>query len=150
MPVTLYPRGIFTLRAIIETLGVDDTPSLMFIAPNGEPQCIQLAHVEDKKLLTLPLADTQWQYLRITREWIPIFTAVNPAAVWACVEMTPDISAFASESTMWVTPLGAPLIQYLFETEAEIHIAASERGFVPGSRDYDDWVERQLANQSFA
>lgn len=101
----LYPRAqsIYTLLEIESRVELRDAPSLGFVH-EGFTACIQTAHLTVHQLLQVPgLAGSKWQYLRDTKEWIPIFRAIDPAAIHECVDIAID-----PEYGTWVTPKGHP------------------------------------------
>ncbi|BAG41508.1 hypothetical protein [Ralstonia phage phiRSL1] len=108
-----YPvRGTnYTLRQILSELTLDDSPSLNFTVL-GVDGVIQTSHVTEEQMLSVPyMADTVWQYVRTTREWIPIFTYVGNGdlrevldlELWKREEWEKDRPKF-----WWATPKGFP------------------------------------------
>lgn len=99
-----------------EVLGLElrDCPFFRFCV-NGRIEVIQTSHLTEAELLSVPgFADTRWRYQRETREWIPLFMAVNDDAVAACVDMEPDRSPYNDQPALWVTPKGFPRKQYSY------------------------------------
>lgn len=104
--------SIYTLAQVFD-LNLLDSPSLGF-SYSGRQCVIQDSHVTVEELLTVQhLAATEWRYVRTTKEWIPVFEAVNNDAVIACLDIEPEFDPLEESSErFWVTPKGFPRPQY--------------------------------------
>ncbi|QZE59509.1 hypothetical protein MPK66_gp265 [Erwinia phage pEa_SNUABM_2] len=116
-----YPlRGrVYTLREIENDLELRDSPFLRFVPQKvrlaGESeagiQVIQQSHIADLSDVE-GWADTEWSYVRETEEWIPLFRAVDDAAIEALCVIEPDVSQYRSENSMFIYPKGTVCKQY--------------------------------------
>jgi hypothetical protein len=100
----------YTLREILEELDLDDSPSLL-VALNGRCGPVQDSHLTDKQLLSVPgIAETRWEYIRTTHEWIPCFTYVGEVdVIKACIQWEPYLKFDKTDSgAWWITPVGFP------------------------------------------
>jgi hypothetical protein len=98
-------RGnVYTTLQIYQDLDLLDNPFLRFMI-DGSIAVIQDSHVATETLLSsVPkLAELKWQYVRTTHEWIPLFRAVDDAAVLETVDVAKD-----RDGDFWVTPKGFP------------------------------------------
>lgn len=103
-----YPqRGhVYSLRDILTALELQDSPSLQY---RNNP--IQTAHLTSEQLLSVPgMAETRWQYLRTTIEWIPIFVHADGDVP---VDVEPNVD---HPKLLWITPKGFPREQYRSES----------------------------------
>lgn len=106
-----YPRRgvIYTLRDILEKLQLDDSP---FLYCDGG--VIQTSHVTNEQLLSVPgMAETRWEYLRTTSEWIPLFLSVDSSGT-VPVDVEPNTDPDAKPGSLWITPRGFPRKQYVW------------------------------------
>lgn len=117
-----YPlrNRVYTLKEIEHDLELRDSPFLRFCPQKvrmvGEKeagiQVIQQSHIAN--LSDIPgWADTEWVYVRETEEWIPLFRAVNDAAIEALCVIEPDTSELRSGDGMFIYPKAAPCQQYV-------------------------------------
>lgn len=104
--------SIYDLAEVFD-LNLLDSPSLGF-SYNGRQCVIQDSHVTVEEVLSVPgLAATEWRYVRTTSEWIPVFEAINDAAVIACLDIEPEFDPHDEDAErFWVTPKGFPRSQY--------------------------------------
>lgn len=116
-----YPqRGqTYTLKEIETELELRDSPFLRFI-----PQKVRYAHERDAGIQVIQSsnvvdlhqlegwADTEWVFVRETEEWIPLFRAVDDAAIEALCIIEPDTSEFRSGDGMFIYPKGTVCNQY--------------------------------------
>ena len=100
-------RGDVYTAAEVEALSLRDAPFYRFVV-NGNVEVIQTSHLTVEQLLSVPgFAQTRWRYERETHEWIPLFRAVDDAAVQACVDTEPAIDPYGDgHPWLWVTPKG--------------------------------------------
>lgn len=99
----------YTLTQVFD-LDLPDSPSLGF-KYEGVRTVVQDSHVTVEELLSVPgFANTRWEYIRTTNEWIPVFSAVDDEAVVACVDVEPYFGI--EPGNFWVTPKGFPRTQY--------------------------------------
>ncbi|QZE57810.1 hypothetical protein pEaSNUABM17_00264 [Erwinia phage pEa_SNUABM_17] len=121
-----YPqRGrVYTLKEIENELELRDSPFLGFtpqkvryVALSATEQVIQQSHIANLSDLE-GWADTEWTYLYETDEWIPIFRAVDNAAIEALCVIEPDTYEHRSDTTMFVYPKGTECKQYVPFDEA--------------------------------
>lgn len=104
----------YTTREVL-SLELLDSPHFGFCI-DGRRTVIQNSHCSDEELLAQPgMADVRWEYIRTTDEWIPVFRAVDDAAVLAVVDVEPSRYQYDDEGSMWVTPKGLPREQYVHE-----------------------------------
>lgn len=78
----------------------------------GVDGVIQNSHLTEEQLLSVPgLADTVWQYLRTTHEWIPIFRYVGTTDLREVLDVelgaNPDWDR-DQRKWWWATPKGFP------------------------------------------
>ncbi|QZE60179.1 hypothetical protein pEaSNUABM35_00262 [Erwinia phage pEa_SNUABM_35] len=116
-----YPRRgqVYSLKEIENELELRDSPFLRFIPQKvcmvGEReagiQVIQTSSVANLSDIE-GWADTQWTYVRETEEWIPLFRAVDDAAIEALCVIEPDTSEFRSGDGMHIYPKGTVCNQY--------------------------------------
>lgn len=115
-----YPqRGqVYTLKEIENDLELRDSPFLRFVPQKvryvGMPagvQVIQQSHIANLSELE-GWADTKWSFVRETDEWIPLFRAVDDAAIEALCVIEPDVSEFRSDNTLFIYPKGTECKQY--------------------------------------
>lgn len=99
---------IYSTREIYTALKLDDAPFLRVnIKDRSAP--VQTDHCTTEQLLAVPgFADLRWRYLYTTREWIPIFSAVDDSAVLACIDVTASTDEYESNPGWWVTPKTLP------------------------------------------
>ena len=107
-------RGqLYTLREVYN-LNLRDSPHLGVVI-DGNSSVVQDSHVTTEEMLSVPgFADTKWEYIRETHEWIPIFryAKVNPP-ITDFVDYEPENSEWAlKEGGLWVTPKGFTREQY--------------------------------------
>ena len=129
-----YPRRgqVYTLKEIENELELRDSPFLRFVPQKvryvGMPagvQVIQQAHIANLSELE-GWADTQWSYVRETEEWIPLFRAVDDAAIEALCVIEPDVSQLRSDNTLFIYPKDTECKQYDGYDE-EVHGSLLER-----------------------
>ena len=77
----------------METLYTRDEPFLMFYATDGSEQVIQSFPLEVLVAENHPLLAERFTYAYETEEWIPIFYAVDDAAVRNCVQCVVEDSS---------------------------------------------------------
>ena len=127
-----YPRRgqVYTLKEIENDLELRDSPFLRFV-----PQKVRYEHecgagiqvIQHSNLANLSdvegWSDTQWSYVRETEEWIPLFRAVDDAAIEAlCIIEASTSSYNRREGHMHVYPKGTECSQYK-PYDAETHAA---------------------------
>jgi hypothetical protein len=107
-----YPKAgqVYTLAQIENELNLDDSPSLSFRRIDGKRGLMQTSHLTKEELLSIPgMADSEWQYLRTTSEWIPLFTYVGVADPKTLVDVEPWEDDFGDQpDLLWITPKGFP------------------------------------------
>lgn len=100
------PGATYTLRRIDNELMLDDSPHLILVI-KGRRAVIQNSHFAEH-LGDLPVWEsTAWRYIRTTHEWIPVFHAVDDAAVLELVDFV-EYEDIVDGPTWWVTPKGFP------------------------------------------
>ena len=109
-----YPKSgaIYTLAQIENALELDDTPSLYFPRIDGKRGSLQTSHLTREELLSVPgMAESEWQYMHTTEEWIPCFTYVGSTDPKTVVDAEPVIDTYFPEREardVWITPKGFP------------------------------------------
>lgn len=107
-----YPkRGQqYTLLQIMKDLYLRDSPHLC-IDVEGVDGVMQTSHLTEEELLSVDkIGDTNWQYVRETDEWIPIFKYVgNPHNL--PITHFVDVEDYAAlpphdHEKFWITPKG--------------------------------------------
>ncbi len=114
------PYQIYTLAEIENCLELRDAPFLQFRPRKthyvgllgGGIQVIQKSQLEGNLSSLEGWADTEWKYLYETEEWIPIFAAVDDAAIEALCVIEPDTCEFRTDATLFVYPKGTVCNQY--------------------------------------
>lgn len=107
----------YTLKEIMQDLYLRDSPALGFTY-NDIPGCIQDAHMSVEEMLSNELlANSKWNYIRETHEWIPVFefnTTCGQPSIFELVDMELDKSdlQWYQKNTWWATPKGFPRPQY--------------------------------------
>jgi len=100
--------NVYTFDQVLK-LDLSDSPSFSFLYKDTRT-VIQTAHTTDQELLSVPvLAQTKWQYIMMTTEWIPVFYAVDSGLVLECVDIEADLQEEKYgdfREFWWVTPKG--------------------------------------------
>lgn len=72
------PGRVYTAKQVLTELHLPDLPFFMVRGHNNEWNPIQTSCVSDEKALLVPgFAESLWKFVRITKEWIPVFHYVK-------------------------------------------------------------------------
>lgn len=115
---TIRPRcgHVYTLDVVQNDLILRDDAFLL-VRVEKEWYPIQNSCVGKEELLAIPgFAETQWEYIRETEEWIPLFRAVDTAKVMEFLDVEreiqdPDLTPDENPD-WWVTLKAFPSKQY--------------------------------------
>lgn len=116
-----YPRRgqVYSLKEIENELELRDSPFLRFVPQKVRYEheaCAGIQVIQTSSVANLSdiegWADTQWSYVRETEEWIPLFRAVDDAAIEALCVIEPDTSEFRSGGGMHIYPKGTVCNQH--------------------------------------
>jgi hypothetical protein len=102
-------RAIYTLRQIEENLKLLDSPCLIINCGIKGFHPIQTSHYSLADLFTMPeWADSKWEYQYTTKEWIPVFYAVDSMSLYNLLSIAPSKAEYANDGDMWIVPLLFP------------------------------------------
>lgn len=110
MPRQSPVRGaIYTLTEIEKNLKLLDSPFLLVHIPNEGFHPIQTSHfLADDMLAIKEWAESKWEYSHTTREWIPIFHALNSESIRELCDISESKCEFANDGDMWIVPKAFP------------------------------------------
>jgi hypothetical protein len=83
----LETGAMYTLEQLLTELDLPDSPSLYFAKRSGVAY-VQHSIFDYKEFLAIPQwSKTVWKYKYTTREWVPVFEAVQPDVIAYLCEM---------------------------------------------------------------
>ena len=101
--------GIYSLTEIEKNLKLLDSPCLLVYIPHEGFHAIQNAHfLADDILAIKEWAESKWEYSHTTREWIPVFHALNSEIIKELCDISKSKAEFASDGDMWIVPKAFP------------------------------------------
>ncbi|TPG59882.1 hypothetical protein [Ewingella americana] len=107
----------YTLQQILTNMDLRDAPSLNFTI-DGIETCLNDSHVSEEDLLTIPgFAESLWNYVRETSEWVPIFqySKANTQPMTDFIDyedLVDPHSDYDAPKELWCIPKGFPRQQY--------------------------------------